>query len=72
MNSQMVHTPGFGGSNMATQEIQARMEALNGCVCLSHPCVCTQAVCVEKKQPYILHFARRLCICVCINVCLLP
>lgn len=37
----MVHTPGFGGAVMPTEEIQARMQELHGCVCLSHTCVCT-------------------------------
>lgn len=55
MNRQMVHTPGFGGADMPTEEIQARMEALHGCVCLSHTCVCTWGKCVEKKQPLSVH-----------------
>lgn len=43
MRRQMVHTPGFGGADMPTRETQARMEALHGCVCLSHTCVCARA-----------------------------
>lgn len=36
----MVYTPGFGGADMPTQEIQARKEALHGCVLfIAHVCV---------------------------------
>ena len=32
----MVHTPGFGGAYVPTQEIQAGMEASHGLCCLFH------------------------------------
>lgn len=49
MNRQMVHTPGFGGAVMPTEEIQAWMQELHGCVYLSHTCVCT--VCRKDIGP---------------------